>query len=478
MSDDTPQLRVMLCVTHPANQNGYSKVGYELAKCMAARKDIALTIYGFQNFHQVGNHRTDFPSNVQVYDAWANEEPKSVGFGVKQIQEFVRLNRPDVVVLYNDLLVVTQLLSELREARAAGGTFKIIAYMDQVYLCQRKDFIAQVNRDADLAMLFTPFWEDVAKGLGITLPTCHLPHGFNRMAYFPVDRALARRFYNLRPEDFIVLNLNRNQPRKRWDICLQAFAEVLKTHAGQPIKLLIATAVHGAWNLLEIFERELQKRGMTLAEGMKHVIVLDNPQRLSDQDINVLYNAADIGINTCDGEGFGLCNFEQGGAGVPQVVPDIGGFKDFFDDKSAKMPTPVMTYYVDTSRDAVGGEAQLCDYRDYARAIIEYYEDAALRAAHGRAARARVLAPKYDWTTLSDKLCRICWEVHRGNAAIEDTMATATTVTTAAAVVSTPRKHKYKNRRFTAIGKRSTKLKELKRQLDKLMLHEQESDQE
>jgi len=31
---------------------------------------------------------------------------------------------------------------------------------------------------------------------------------------------------------------------------------------------------------------------------------------LSDFDINVLYNVADLGINTADGEGFGLCNFE------------------------------------------------------------------------------------------------------------------------------------------------------------------------
>jgi len=29
------------------------------------------------------------------------------------------------------------------------------------------------------------------------------------------------------------------------------------------------------------------------------------------------YIIADIGINTCDGEGFGLCNFEQAGIGIP-----------------------------------------------------------------------------------------------------------------------------------------------------------------
>ena len=42
-----------------------------------------------------------------------------------------------------------------------------------------------------------------------------------------------------------------------------------------------------------------------------------------------MYNVGDIGINTCDGEGFGLCNFEQAGVGVPQIVPKVGGFLDF-----------------------------------------------------------------------------------------------------------------------------------------------------
>jgi hypothetical protein len=31
-------------------------------------------------------------------------------------------------------------------------------------------------------------------------------------------------------------------------------------------------------------------------------------------------------------EGFGLCNFEHAALGIPQVVPRIGGFLDFFDD--------------------------------------------------------------------------------------------------------------------------------------------------
>jgi glycosyltransferase involved in cell wall biosynthesis len=408
-------VRVLLCATHPRQYNGYSLCAVELAKVLAKNPDIELLYYGFQNFYNDNNnHRADFPTNVLVYDAFANESPRGAGFGFDQMKEFVRTHKPDVIILYNDLLVVSTFLKQLHEARNEGCKFKIIAYIDQVYLNQRKEYINIVNHVADVGMLFTKYWEDIILPQGLKLPTCYLPHGINTSVHFPVDRMLARRYYNLKPEDFLVLNLNRNQPRKRWDICMQAFAEVLVTHADKPIKLLIATAVQGAWHLLELFERELGKRGLTMQEGMKHIVLHDNPQRVTDEDINILYNASDIGINTCDGEGYGLCQFQQAACGVPQVVPDIGGFKEFFDKDCAIMVEPKMTYYVDCSRDAVCGEAQLCDYRDFAKGIITYYENAELRAEHGKRARERIVKG-YQWADIGAKLSDICIATHLGN---------------------------------------------------------------
>jgi glycosyltransferase involved in cell wall biosynthesis len=43
---------------------------------------------------------------------------------------------------------------------------------------------------------------------------------------------------------------------------------------------------------------------------------------VSDDDLNLLYNACDVGINTAMGEGWGLVSFEHAATGAPQVVPD------------------------------------------------------------------------------------------------------------------------------------------------------------
>jgi glycosyltransferase involved in cell wall biosynthesis len=200
----------------------------------------------------------------------------------------------------------------------------------------------------------------------------------------------------------LVLNLNRNQPRKRWDTCLQAFAEVVSRRPDAPIKLVIATDLKGAWDLLELYQRELRKRGADVKAGLARIVIPGHPQMLTDDETNVLYNLADVGINTCDGEGFGLCNFEQAAIGIPQIVPRIGGFVHFFDDSCAIMVDPVTSVYVDTTRDGVGGEAQLGRASDYADALLRYYDDAALRGRHGRAARARITS-KFGWDTIADR---------------------------------------------------------------------------
>jgi glycosyltransferase involved in cell wall biosynthesis len=405
-------LKVLLFGTHPKQFNGYSKVVYELAKELAKRpQDIRLTIFGFQNFYTNAAHRNDLPANVTLYDAFALEEPKKNGFGIPQVTPFVLQERPDVVVVYNDMVVVSQVVQQLLRVPEAERSFKIVVYMDQVYLNQKKEYVQFTNAHADHVLLFTPYWEQVIRGQGLTKPTGVLRHGINPQTYFPIPKKLARQFYGLRPDDFIVLNLNRNQPRKRWDTCLKAFAEVVSRHPGKPIKLLIATAVTGAWNLLEVYERELVKRGLTLEQGMAHLILFDNPQKVSDEDTNILYNVADIGINTCDGEGFGLCQFEQAAVGVPQVVPRLGGFQDFFDASCAELIEPCLAYYVDNTRDAVAGEALLCNYRDFADAIERYYLDPARRAAHGAAARARIVGG-YGWEGIAaefiEQMRRVC----------------------------------------------------------------------
>jgi glycosyltransferase involved in cell wall biosynthesis len=280
-----------------------------------------------------------------------------------------------------------------------------------VYLSQRRDLLAYVNDNANAVLAFTPGWRDCIIGQGLRLPCFSLPHGFNPNTYFPVPKDLARRFFGLPRDSFLILNLNRNQPRKRWDICLQAFADVVARLPNAPIRLVVGTALTGAWNIPELFERELLKRGVKDAPQVvrDRLVVPGHPQMLTDMETNFLYNVADIGINTCDGEGFGLCNFEQAAIGIPQVVPALGGFLHFFDETCALMVKPKISIYVDTARDGVGGEAELSAPVDFADAIMRYYGDRDLMCRHGASARERIVRD-FAWGDIANKLDKIIRE--------------------------------------------------------------------
>jgi len=409
-------LRVALFGTHPQQYNGYSKVVYELARQLALRPsdELQLSIFGFQRAPDGAVVRPDMPLNVSVFDASAAEEPKRQGFGLNAVREFVALAQPHVVVVYNDLSVLTAVLAQLKEA-PERASFRVLAYVDQVYGCQKKEYVRALNEGADAAMAFTPSWARCLKGQGLTLPCYALPHGVNPEVYYPVRRDLVRRYYGVSDDDFLVLNMNRNQPRKRWDVCLMAWAEIVaRLHADAeqetkdaPVKLVVAATVRGAWNLLDVYERELGKRGLSLQQGLRHVVFVDKPQGMSDREVNLLYNLCDVGLNTCDGEGFGLCNAEHAATGKPQVVAAVGAFPDLFDASCGVLVEPAASFYLDSSRDAVGGEARLCAPDGFVEGVLAYYRDPELRRQHGELARQRMRGG-YNWPQLAKRFEKVC----------------------------------------------------------------------
>lgn len=399
-------MHVSIFGTHPSQMNGYSKVVYELLQALSIKEDIQLSIFGFQNTNVNNNHRKSMPSNVFIHDAAIHENPKSHGFGFEQVNCFLATHRPDVIVIYNDCMIISEILKQINKIEKRD--FKIVLYVDQVYPYIPKMFINLINEKADAVILFTKYWEQCIKEQGVTVPTHVLEHGFNKNNYFNVPVDVARKYFGINENDYIVLNLNRNQPRKRWDICLKAWAEVVKKHQDEPIKLLIGTSVHGAWNLLEIYERELKKRDLTLEIGMKHIIMIDSPQTLSDTDVNILYNVADLGLTTCDGEGWGLCSFEHLAVGVPQIAPRLGGFLDFLTDENATLIDPSWAYYVDNTRDLVGGEANVCNYVDFVDAIELHYSQKTKRSKTHR----EEIISKYAWDKIANKFVDIMKQVN------------------------------------------------------------------
>lgn len=399
--------RIMLCGTYPiGTSNGYSKVVYYICKYLQNYDDIQLTVYGFQNVNNTSgaNIRNDL-NNVILYDVLANENPKRNGFGEKEIGDYLKKNPQDIIIIFNDSIITTALIGTLvKECWDEKKNFKLISYMDQVYKYQKKEYIQILNTFFDGIITFTPYWQEIATKLGITKPLYNFPHGFDYNLYYPIPQNIARLYYNYDDNDFMILNLNRNQPRKRWDISIIAWCKFLEMCYSKfkninNLKLVVGTQMNGYWDLMEIFQNEIRFTEIPWDEAKNTLVKIENPQQLSDRDINILYNACDIGLNTADGEGFGLCTFEGLGVGKPQVASYLGGMIEFLSEDYSFKVEPKSYIYLDHKSVGIGGKAELISPEECASIFFKYYTDKNLIETHGKNARKNILT-HYRWETL------------------------------------------------------------------------------
>lgn len=409
--------RVMLCGTYPiGTSNGYSKVVYYICKYMEKYEDIELTIYGFQNVNNTkgSNIRNDISDKIILYDVMANENPKRNGFGEKEIGNYVKEHPQDIIIIFNDNIITSALTQTLiKECWDEKKNFKLISYMDQVYPYQKKNYIDLLNSFFDGIITFTPYWEEIAKTLGIKNEKMFFfPHGFDENIYYPIDMEIARLYFKLPLDDFLVLNLNRNQPRKRWDTTMIAWGKFIERHylenvinknedinIKKNIKLVIGTSMNGYWDLLDILENEIKFTNVPWDYAKNTIFSIENPQQLSDRDINLLYNACDIGLNTADGEGFGLCGFEGAGLGKPQISSYVGGMREFLSDEYSILIKPTVSIYLDCKSAGIGGKAELTSADEYFNAFWKYFTNPELRKEHGIKSRKHILT-HYRWDTL------------------------------------------------------------------------------
>ena len=399
------KLRFLLVSTHIHQFTGYSKVSHGILTELSKQPWLDVTHFGFQKFHDLPTTFRPYPTGVDVIDAAALEKPLLQGFGYSALPDVIRRKKPNVVMIYNDMAVVTQFIESIRKS-GVPRNFQLWVYCDQVYTTQSQAFLDILNRDTDRIFTFSPYWKKVLKDQGVTRPMDVLLHGFTPKQIFTVPRELARKQLSLPPDVFLFLNLNRNQPRKRYDILIMAFVELLVKYPTKPLFLLCICdrGEKGGWWLFELFARELKLRGVNVEQFAARLIITAQNMSFKDEEINLFYNAADVGVTTADGEGWGLCQFEQMGVGIPQVVPDIGGYKEFCNAENSVMVTPTVRYYLPTTFSPVGGEAMACDPHAFCLGMEEYVLNSEKREKHGAAAKEKVLS--YTWEKACEPLLR------------------------------------------------------------------------
>ena len=399
--------RILLIGTHPSQTTGYSRVVYNIAKQLENHSDIHLTIFGIQKFTDVNdNIRLDLPKNVNIWDVYSSDK-EDFGFGSNSLAQFVIINNPDIVMIYNDAEVIKKYILNLEIARKnqiaknINLKFKIVAYLDQVHTFHDTETIKYIAENTAHVFCFTDYWRqnylsyftnDVRNTLEKRSSVVRHGIELNTEKYLE-NVSESKKRLGFPSDSFIFVNLNRYANKKRLDISIQAFVKFLKKTGSRNAFLYFPAVIdRNNKNLYRIWTYELEKHGIN-----NYSQFICNDKHLSDEDINCIYAMSDVGLNTCDGEGFGLCNYEHASFGRPQILSRVGGLMDFFNEENSLLCVPkIVCYNTDMER------GEVIDPEDVADKMLKYYTARSLYNKHAN--KVKEISQKYQWKNEIDKM--------------------------------------------------------------------------
>ena len=156
----------------------------------------------------------------------------------------------------------------------------------------------------------------------------YVPHGIDSDIFKPIPKTdptlkeFRGRVFGKKEVNFSILYNSRNVHRKRTSniiLAYRQFCDNLSKEEASKCALILHTEImqEAGTNLLAVKE--------ALCPNY-HIVF--SPAKISDPDMNLLYNTADITVNASSNEGFGLSVAESIMAGTPVIVNVTGGLQD------------------------------------------------------------------------------------------------------------------------------------------------------
>ena len=373
-------------------------------------------------YHKYDFHHLAINLNDQEHNSPWTIYPTGEGdyFGVNRLKLLVSKIHPKIVLFVNDIWVISNYMAALQDHR---HRVKIIGYSPVDAAPLEPNLLAGV-KDLDVLVLYTQFARrEVEKAIeqlrngqpGFEFAEIRvIPHGIDPKVFYPyADRKLGQppsagrrlaREWLFKKSDFadafIVLNANRNQPRKRIDITIKGFS-LFARDKPPSVKLYLHMGVEDCgWNIVLLAKRHGIEDRLILTADTPFLPVVSN------EVLNCIYNACDVGINTSVGEGWGLVSFEHAATGAGQIVPRHSACEELWRD-SALMLDTCMTLTTERSLTEVHFVAP----QAVASSLDQLYGDPALLAEISARSFATSTSPEYHWSTLAGHWDRLFEEV-------------------------------------------------------------------
>ena len=397
MSENTALPRILVA-GDAAVPTGFARVIEGILKPLVTRYEI----------HHLGTnyHGDPHGNSWKIYPA----ELGGDRWGARRIVALVEKIRPQLILIVNDIWVQSAYLQELRQAKTLppiilycpvdggpidpesiaplAGVTRFVVYTD--FGKQQVENAVQKQRERDPSFNF-PRVETI-------------PHGVDTETFYPLQgngehmsgRLAARKLLFPDATDldqrFIVLNANRNQPRKRIDTTIRGFALFARNKPAH-VRLFLHMGVEDVgWNVV-ILARRYGIEDRILMSSLAKTI-----QGVSTAQLNRVYNACDVGINTSSAEGWGLPSFEHAATRAAQIVPRHSACAELWED-AAVMLEPAFKVI----NEGVLTDGWLVTPEAVAEALEKFYGDREFMAEMSEKAFRKATRPEYQWGNISER---------------------------------------------------------------------------
>jgi glycosyltransferase involved in cell wall biosynthesis len=398
-----PSKPVLLVVGDAVAPTGFARVTSSIISRLTDRFDC----------HQLGINYGGDPHhhNWPIYPASLGGDPH----GVKRVGELVSRLKPAITLLVNDLWIIGDYLEQLSSMRHDS---RLIAYIPidadplppaLVARLSSLDHIVIYNAYAARALCDSESTLQAAEPSFELPPWTIIPHGIDTSQFRPLyprvggpqdqRRAVRRALLPADPsfqDAFIVLNANRNQPRKRIDVTVAGFALFARDKPDNVKLYLHMGATDQGWDIRLLAHRH------HIADRIIMSRESSGPPNLTVEELNQVYNACDIGLNTAEAEGWGLASVEHAATGAAQIVPGHSGPKAIWADRAELLEPTLWT----TSPGQLT-DAQLIAPATVAAKLEGLYQDRGRLEERSAAAYELATDPALSWDTIAAQFCKL-----------------------------------------------------------------------
>jgi glycosyltransferase involved in cell wall biosynthesis/GR25 family glycosyltransferase involved in LPS biosynthesis len=368
-------------------QTGFGRVAEYLLPALAEKHDVHVLAV---NWH---GDPSPLQKCCKMYPAMAHGTDP---FGSHRIGELLQVIKPDLVWVTNDIWCAINLWEAAKPFQESLG-FKWFVYTPIDSYGIFPELLPALEQWDGIAT-YTRFGAEEIEKIGYKDTIRIIGHGTDFSKFFPLDRAACRKELGVPEDVFIVFNGNRNQPRKRIDLTIKGFVKFAKDKPDARLWLNMGKKDMG-WDLVPLFKRVARDEGYDPTGKL----ILTSPHFSTDnclpiEQLNKVYNAVDIGVNTCIGEGWGLVNTEHAATGVAQLVPDHTSLKEIFYD----VPR-IACHGSETDRN-YGLERPLPEPDSMALLLDHYYRDRSLLKQAGDWCYQRMHEEPLTWPFIQKQM--------------------------------------------------------------------------